>query len=327
MGFADRYGVDAFRYFLMAEMTLGQDCNFSEDAFIRRYNADLANDLGNLLSRVMKLVTSHCDGKIPAVTAEFVGADEQQLRQAVLNAATRMEECLDQMRLDLGLTAVTSAVREANRYLEKRQPWTLAKQSEHGNFNTVMYHVTETLRIVSGLLYPVMPGKMTLLRQTLGLPVETPALDQLSVWGKLPPGAVLGKPVTLFPRIATAPVTAKPAPGQAAASKHALIEYADFAKVQLKTARILSAEKVAGTDKLLKLQIEIGQETRQIVAGIAQHYVPADLIGKIIIVAANLKPAKIRGVESNGMLLAASQGSALRLITVDGDLPSGAGVK
>ena len=324
MDMADRYGVDAFRYFLMAEMTLGQDCHFSEEVFIRRCNADLANDIGNLLSRITKLMTSHCDTKIPAPGKDT--ADEPVLRQAVLTAVKTMEESISRMRLDLGLAAVIGAVREANRYLEKRQPWSLARQADKRPLHTVLYHAAETLRIVSGLLYPVMPGKMTLLRQTLGLPAETPALDQLSVWGKLPPGAGLGKPVTLFPRIATKPATANPTPAQAA-PKHELIEYADFAKVQLKTARILSAEKVEETDKLLKLQIEIGQEKRQIVAGIAQHYVPADLIGKVIIVAANLKPAKIRGVESNGMLLAASHGSALRLITVDGDLPSGAGVK
>ncbi|MBU4211265.1 MAG: methionine--tRNA ligase [Verrucomicrobia bacterium] len=198
---ADRYGVDAFRYFLMAEMTLGQDCNFSEEAFIRRYNADLANDLGNLLSRVMKLLTSHCGGKIPAATAEIEGADEQQLRQAVLNAATRMEECLDQMRLDLGLTAVASAVREANRYLEKRQPWTLAKHSEHGALNTVLYHAVETLRIVSGLLYPVMPAKMRELRQVLGLSAEEPSLAMLKTWGKTVPGTPVGAMLSLFPRI------------------------------------------------------------------------------------------------------------------------------
>lgn len=201
MGFVDRYGVDAFRYFLMAEMTLGQDCNFSEEAFIRRCNADLANDLGNLLSRIMKLVTSYCGGKIPAAKAKIEGTDEQQLRQAVLNAATRMEECLDLMRLDLGLAAVASAVRETNRYLEKRQPWTLAKQSDHEQFNAVIYHAVETLRIVSGLLYPVMPGKMQELRQVLGLVAKEPSLAKLKTWGKTVPGTPVGAMVSLFPRI------------------------------------------------------------------------------------------------------------------------------
>lgn len=353
MEMADRYGVDAFRYFLMAEMTLGQDCNFSEEAFIRRYNADLANDLGNLLSRVMKLVTSHCDGKIPAATVEIAGSDEQQLRQAVLNAATRMEECLDQMRLDLGLAAVASAVREANRYLEKRQPWTLAKQSEHAALNTVLYYALETLRIVSGLLYPVMPAKMRELRQALGQGSAEPALAQLQVWGQTVPGTPVGIMSSLFPRIqsesaphnagttkavgsapATVPakeITAQPHAAQkspaAAPAGVSLVEYADFAKISLRTATILMAEKVEGADKLLRLQVQCGDEKRQIVAGIALYYKPEELVGKTVVVVANLKPAKIRGVESQGMLLAASGDNQLRLITVDGSLPSGAVVK
>ncbi|MDD5678271.1 MAG: methionine--tRNA ligase [Kiritimatiellae bacterium] len=349
---AERYGVDAFRYFLMAEMTLGQDCNFSEEAFIRRYNADLANDLGNLLNRVMKLVTSHCGGKIPAPTAANEGADEQQLRQSVLNVATRMEECLDQMRLDLGLAAVTSAVRETNRYLEKRQPWTLAKQPDLEPLNTVLYNAAETLRIVSGLLYPVMPAKMRELRHALGLPgsagalrpgegAAEPFLDQLKIWGKTVPGTPVGAMSPLFPRIqaggaSQAVGTARETAAQPQAVKEpqaippagvTVVEYADFAKISLRTATILEAAKVEGADKLLRLQVQCGAEMRQIVAGIALYYKPEELVGKTVVVVANLKPAKIRGVESQGMLLAASGDNQLRLITLDGSLPSGAIVK
>jgi len=335
MEMLERYGVDAFRYFLMAEMTLGQDCNFSEEAFIRRYNADLANDLGNLLSRVMKLVTSHCGGRIPAAEVEIAGADEQQLCQAVLSAAKRMEECLDQMRLDLGLTAVAGAVREANRYLEKRQPWTLAKQADHGALNTVLYHAVETLRIVSGLLYPVMPAKMRELRQVLGLSAEEPSLAMLKTWGKTAPGTPVGAAISLFPRIqsgvppqsSTAPIQATAQPQATPPAGVTLLEYTDFAKISLRTATILEAAKVEGTDKLLRLQVQCGEDKRQIVAGIALHYKPEELLGKTVIIVANLKPAKIRGVESQGMLLAASNDNQLRLITVDGSLPSGAMVK
>ncbi|MBI2438583.1 MAG: class I tRNA ligase family protein, partial [Lentisphaerae bacterium] len=201
MELCDLYGVDAFRYFLMAEMTLGQDCNFSEEAFVRRYNADLANNLGNLLSRVIKLVSSHCAGKVPAAAAEHALSDEEQLRQAVLNAATRMEECIVQMRLDLGLAAVAEAIREANRYLEKRQPWTLAKQAKHGELNTVLYYALETLRVVSGLLAPIMPAKMKELRQVLGLSAAEPSLAQPRAWGAMAPGTSVGAMVSLFPRI------------------------------------------------------------------------------------------------------------------------------
>lgn len=204
MELADRYGVDAFRYFLMAEMTLGQDCNFSEQAFIRRYNADLANNLGNLLSRVMKLITSYCQGQVPAATTEVTGEDEQLLRQAVLNAVTRMEECLNQMRLDLGLAAVIGAIREANRYLEKRQPWTLAKQAKADELNTVLYYAIETLRLVSGLLSPIMPAKMMELRQALGFsdgPETQLVFSQLQTWGATAPGQKIGAMISLFPRI------------------------------------------------------------------------------------------------------------------------------
>ncbi len=324
MDMAERYGPDAFRYFLMAEMTLGQDCHFSEESFIRRCNADLANDVGNLLSRVTKLVASYCDGKIP--TPGQTGSEEAALQEAALGAVKTMQESIERMRLDLGLASVIAAVREANRYLEKRQPWTLAKQADKQPLYTVLYHAAECLRIISGLLYPVMPNKMIILRQTLGLAAETPKLDQLSVWGKLIPNTALGNPVILFPRITPA-VSGTKTPPSATVPQAEQIEYADFAKSQFRTARILSAEKIEGADKLLKLQVEMGNEKRQIVAGIAQHYAPTDLPGKTVLIVANLKPTKIRGVESNGMLLAAAHGTTMRLVTIDGDLPSGAGVK
>lgn len=337
--FADKYGVDPFRYFLMAEMVLGQDASFTEEAFVRRYNSDLANDLGNMLSRMMKMVGSYAGSAIPPCGP--LGEDETHLRDAAVAAATTMEQSIEHMRLDLGLGAVADVVRQANKYFEKKQPWALAKLEDKQPLFTALYCAAETLRIVSGLLYPVMPGKMTELRKTLGLPAGAPDLGQLKQWGLLVPGAPVGEMQSLFPRImpaaAAAPAQptvpavvttpAAPSPAAAVPAGITLIEYADFQKVQLRTAKILEAEKVAGADKLLRLQVDIGGEKRQIVAGIALSYEPAALIGKTVVVVANLKPAKIRGVESNGMLLAASVGKELRVVTVDGDLPSGAGVK
>jgi methionyl-tRNA synthetase len=348
MDFAGRYGVDPFRYFLMAEMSLGQDAAFTEEAFVRRYNADLANDLGNLLSRVVTLIGAHCDGRVPEPGP--LGADEGALRDATLAAAAGMMDAVERMRLDQGMAAVAAAVREANRYLERRQPWTLAKRTDPDSriaLCTALYCAAETLRIVSGIHSPVMPGKMAELRATLGLADEKPDFTSLTRWGGLRPGAKVTRTAGLFPRIEpakSAPVAvpgvpavgappAQPAPAAAGVAKPAaevgvaLIEYADFQKVQLRTARILTAERVQGADKLLRLTIEIGEEKRQIVAGIAQHYAPETLPGRAIVVVSNLKPAKIRGIESNGMLLAASAGGVLRLVTVDGELPSGAGVK
>jgi methionyl-tRNA synthetase len=344
MAFVDKYGVDAFRYFLMAEMILGQDASFTEEAFIRRYNADLANDLGNMLSRLIKMISTYTGGVLPA--PDVIGEDEQNLQAAAIEAAGTMETTIANMRLDMGLTSVANVVRAANRYLEIKQPWTLAKQEDKRPLHTVLYTAAETLRIVSGLLYPVMPGKMKELRGMLAIQEATPDISSLKEWGRLKPGTRLGEMLSLFPRImpAVAAVpessvggaktgsasTPNPAKGGKSVESPvgvALVEYADFQKIQLRTARILEAERVAGADKLLKLKIEVGHETRQLVAGIALHYDPAVLLGKSVVVVANLKPATIRGVESNGMLLAASIGKELKLITIDGDIPSGAVVK
>ena len=325
MEFVDKYGVEPFRYFLLAEMVLGQDASFTEDAFIRRYNSDLANDLGNLLSRVVKMITSYCDGVIPEPGPE--GADGEVLRSAALGSVQAMTEAVDNMRIDRGLAAVVSTVRECNRYLEKSQPWTLAKKGETEAVGTVLYFAAETLRIVSGMLYPVMPGKMASLRETLGVVDVEPDPDKVDQWGVLKPGVSVGKLASLFPRIAVEKVPTAPAIEEKPEGVMQ-IGYDDFEKVELKTARIVEAEKVEGTDKLLQLQIEIGEETRQIVAGIAQHYEAGDLVGRTIVVVSNMKPAKIRGIESNGMLLAANSGDgALRLVSVDGEVPTGATVK
>jgi methionyl-tRNA synthetase len=336
MEFADRYGVDPFRYFLMAEMTMGQDASFTETAFVRRYNAELANDLGNLLNRVLKLVHAHCAGRIPEPGVP--GPDEAALRAVLAGAVEALAGAVDAMRLDAGLAAVAGAVREVNRYVEKRQPWALAKDAERAReLGTVLYAGAEALRIVGGLLAPVMPGKSAELYRALGLPDAAPGLDALRAWGGLRAGAEVGAMPNLFPRIREAAETppAQADEKQAAQAHRAAageegimtIDYADFEKVDLRTATIEKAERVEGADKLLRLEIDIAGDRRQIVAGIAQHYAPEALIGRTIVVAANLKPARIRGVESNGMLLAASQGDALRLVTVDGAIPSGARVK
>ncbi len=344
MEFADRYGVDPFRYFLMAEMVLGQDASFTEAAFVRRYNTDLANDLGNVLSRVLKIMIGACGGAVPEPGE--AGPDELQLREVTLAASRTMEEGIGTMRIDLGLAALAGVMREANRYIDKRQPWALAKQEDKRPLHAVLYNAAETLRIVSGWLYPVMPGKMKALRSAIGAGAGDPDLRSLQAWGVLKPGTAVGPMQVLFPRIqagaapapaaeaakeakppAPAPASAPAAAASAAAPGVAAIEYADFQKVQLRTARILEAVRVEGADKLLRLQIDVGGEKRQIVAGIALHYAPESLIGRTVVVVVNLKPARIRGVDSNGMLLAASVGDQLRIVTIDGDLPGGAQVK
>ena len=333
MDMIDRYGVDAFRYFLMAEMILGQDASFTEDAFTRRYNADLANDLGNLVNRVTNMTRRFCDGKTPALPAGELDAESADVRATVLGAVEKCFALIHGMRIDQALSEVLGAVKRVNKYFEVKQPWSLAKKDDKAELHTCLYVALESLRILSSLLQPVMPGKMEALRAALGL--RGPCANaELRQFGIFPAGREVREPGALFPRIEKKDAAAEaggarsvaPAPAAPPAAE-GLIEYADFAKVQFRTAKVVQAERVPGADKLLKLQIEVGAEKRQIIAGIALHYAPEQVVGKTVVVVANLKPAKIRGVESNGMLLAASSGDQMRLVTIDGDLPPGAGVK
>ena len=331
------FGVDAFRYCLMAEMVLGQDASFTEDSFVKRYNSDLANDLGNMLSRAVKMTIKYFDGKIPRPGA--YNEDDKELMDLALAAPAALRNAIDSMRLDRGVEEVMNVVRAANRYMEKTAPWTLAKNNEMERLGTVLYTASETLRIVSGLLLPIMPEKMKELRMTLGMSEEEASngnLARLSSWNGLEVGSAVKDIAALFPRIQKEKEEGKAAPAPKAEKKEnaakaekknpetvavaeeGLISIDDFGKIQLKTAKVLEAEKVEGADKLLKLSLEVGDQKRTIVAGVAKFYTPEQMIGRTIIIVANLKKAKLRGIESEGMLLAVKNGSDLKLLTVDG---------
>ena len=333
MDMIERAGVDAFRYFLMAEMSLGNDANFTEETFISRYNSDLANDLGNLLSRVVKLTIRATGGEIPAVSA--LNADDQELIDAVQSAVDAMGSSLENYKLDQGIASALNAVRAGNRYLEKCAPWTLAKNGETDRLNTVLATAANAIFKVAVLLAPVMPEKMAELVSALGgetMPVIADLASHPGISGwtmkDVPP---------LFPRIIEEKPEAAPAPKKAEKAPKAekkaapeakaeipgVITIDDFKRTELRTAKVLKAEKVEGADKLLKLEIELGSEIRQIVSGIAPWYTPEAMVGKMIIVVANLQKAKIRGIESNGMLLAAKCGDKLSLITPDAEIASG----
>jgi len=337
MDMASKYGVDAFRYFLVAEMTFGQDASFTEESFITRYNSDLANDLGNMLSRAVKLTLKHFDGKIPAPGA--LDPMDAELRDACLAAAAAMEKSVGEMKLEKGLEQVMNAVRAANRYMEKTAPWSLAKKGDMARLGSVLYTAAEALRVASGLLIPVMPAKMAELRATLGIQEQSVDFASLKSWGGLKPGSQMRDIDALFLRIKPEEKPAEPvavAPAKAEEPKapakaveplpEGVICIDDFCKVQLKTAKVLEAERVKGADKLLKLKIEVGSETRPLVAGIAKFYTPEEMIGKTIVIVANLKPRKLMGVESQGMLLAAKDGESLKLVTVEGGFKSGCSV-
>ncbi len=344
MEMINRYGVDAFRYFLIAEMTLGQDASFTEEAFVKRYNSDLANDLGNVANRVLNMISRYCDGKIPAVSAEgFDSSREDALWKEAVAAAEEMGPMIGNMKLDASVSMVLAVVRKINVYLQERAPWSLAKQEgTEAEVAYCLFTAAECLRVCAALLYPVMPEKMLALRTALGMADAKPHLGKLAEFGVLIPGSAISQPGALFPRIEVEKPEGqkskvegrKPAPkkNQKSAvgnqkSPDGLITFDQVMDVKLKTAVVLEAKKIEGADKLLKLQVDLGDEKRQLVAGIALHYAPEELVGKTIVVVANLKPAKLRGVISEGMLLAASKGDTLKLVTVEGDLGGGANVK
>lgn len=338
MEMCDRYGIDAFRYFLMSEMSLGKDASFTEEIFVTRYNSDLANDLGNMCSRVLKMITANLNGLTPEKPAN-VTEDDRELIDTTLKAISSMTKSIHGMTLDQGIADVLSAVRAANRYFEKTAPWKLAKDPEkQDDLKRVLYNACECLRIVSALLLPIMPEKMAELRRAIGLNQDEIYAQIEESFGNLPANRAIENIKPLFPRIeipkeeATQEkkkTTEKPSLEEIKLPENvAFIGKEDMDKILLKTAVVLSAEKVKGADKLLCLQIDAGSEKRQIVSGIAPFYKPEELIGKTIVIVANLKPAKLRGIVSQGMLLAASTDdySTLRLVTVDGEIAPGTNI-
>ena len=335
MDMADKYGVDAFRYFLLAAMTPGNDASFTEEDFLQRFNTDLANDLGNLLSRVVKLSIKNFGGTLPP-PPPLQPLEMELLSKAGL-AVKQLENELNAMKLDRGINAVMNVVREANKFLERTAPWTLAKEGKTDRLAAVLYTAAQTLEIVSGLLFPIMPEKMTLLRRSLGLSEEEIIKTDFQSLGEFAdPNAAKRTMVDmppLFPRIVIEkPEEAAPAKPEKQKKQEikapkakdvvvpeGMITIEQFFKTQLRTAKILEAERIENKTRLLHLKVDLGNgDVRSLVAGIAQQYAPEDVIGKTIIVVANLMPAKIAGFESCGMLLAAKSENSLKLVTVDG---------
>ena len=308
LGLIEEYGVDPVRYYLMREMVLGQDASFTMASFIKRYNSDLANDFGNLLSRVSNLLKKFFDGKIPM--DEDDSPEGMIIKENGIKVVSDVWNHIESMQVNEAIETTLQYIRSVNKYMETMAPWKLAK-SDKDAAGKVLFTAAEALRISAVLLAPVMPNRTQIVLETFN------AAGSSLEWGGLTPGKSLKKHDVLFPRI---DVKKPEKPSQSNGKKtepNNVITFDEFQNVELKTAKVLEAEKVEGADKLLKLQIEVGDEKRQIISGIAQHYSTENLIGKMIVVVTNLKPATIFGLESYGMLLAAKKGKDLTLITID----------
>jgi len=320
------FGPDGARYLLMTQYPFGVDGDVKAKRFVTQYNSDLANDLGNLVSRVAKMIAVNFDGVLPEPSREIEGL--QQLMEQVEALPSVAYGYVTHFELRRAISEAMNLVKATNKFFNDREPWVLAKEGKKTELGGVLYTCCEVIRIVSIILYPVMPNKMCEIRSALGLDNSTLTLDDARTFFDLKPGAKIVLKDIIFPRLKARQLQAAAASIQDNEGRVAgtLLDISEFARADLRVAEVLKAERVEGANKLLKLQIDLGPEKRQIVAGVAEHYSPEKITGMKIIVVTNLKPVVIRGIQSNGMLLAATSGKKLVLLTTDGDLPAGAKV-
>ncbi len=318
----EQYGPDAARYLLLTQYPFGTDGDIRRSRFTTKYNSDLANDLGNLVSRVAKMITASFGGVIPKPADGLEGADD------IIAEAERLPEVvmehINHYRILHAIEAVMNLVRQCNRFFDTNAPWKLIKEGQVERGGGVLYICAEALRIIAILISPIMPSKALEILGIFGLGAESLTLDNARSFYCLKPGDTVTIVESVFPRLKDKKKAVESQKKEDADDN--LLDISEFTRAKLVVAEVLSAERVEGADKLLKLQISLGNETRQIVAGIAQFYTPEQMVGKRIVVVANLKPAEIRGVKSNGMLLAAKKGKKLCLVVPEGDLPPGATV-
>lgn len=331
---SEKYGSDVVRYYLLRDIPYGQDASIGETHLVSRYNTDLANDLGNLLSRSVTMIEKFCDGIIPEVGV--LKGPDQELIDMAENLPDKLESMINHMHINAALKEIWRFISRANKYIDETTPWKLAKDPDKkGRLDTVLYNLAEALRVISVHIAPIMPNTPAKIQEQLGITDDSLSTwESVKKWGKLPAGLKVSRKEIIFPRIEEEKEDlVKKEQKKQEAKKEVkedinIITIDDFSKVELRVAEIISAEKLKNADKLLKLQVKIGENTRQIVAGIAKYYTPEELVGKKIIVVANLKPTKLRGELSEGMLLAASNDKGeLTLVTVEKDIDSGARVK
>lgn len=319
------YGVDAFRYYLLREFSFGNDGDYRPTRLHQRYNADLANDLGNLLNRVLGLVNKNFEG-IPAPTTP--GEFDEEIMQIAQKTSETLDAHMETFAFDSALETIWEFVRRVNRYIQQTEVWTLAKPDTKPRMGTILYNSLEALRFISVLLSPFIPDTAEKIQQQIGLT----EFDSVADWGRLPIDLKVSRGEPIFPRIdlkkekaQQKKETTKPEK-KTSEQKSDLISFSEFQKMDLRVGCVISAELIEGADRLLKLQVDLGSEKRQVVAGIAEHYKPEILIGKQVVVVVNLEPATIRNVESHGMILAASDDSVV-LVSPETNVPLGTQVR
>lgn len=328
----ERYGIDALKYFLLREFTFGKDGSYTNRNFLSRLNADLANDLGNLVSRTVTMIEKYSDSAVPSPKVK--GGVHDELASEAIRAYSEFEGQMDELQFSEGLESIWKLIRRTNKYIDETMPWALAKdEGKKDELDTVLYNLAEAIRIVGVLISPLMHVTSKKIFEQLGISAQQELLTWESVqsFGKLTPGTKVSKGEILFPRLdIESELEALEyifAPKEEKAEQKPLehkeeITIDDFGKLELRVGEIMDAQKHPKADKLLVLQIKLGSETRQIVSGISNYYKPEELIGKHIVVVCNLKPVKLRGVESQGMILAAVSDDDKKLV-----LPSVEGIE